>query len=167
MQNLFGCSYFTICLCSLSHVRLCGPWTVAHQTLLSMEFSKQEHWSGSPFPSPGDLPNPGIKPGSPALQVDSLLSEPPGKPNYSKFTECLYHEEVLHFVKWLFWPLLLSTFLGWRPLSFIFKASNVTTLWPFFRSYICLWLFTSSSLFYYWEGVEKREPSYTVGGNAN
>ena len=41
---------------------------------------RQEYWSGLPFPSPGDLPNPGIEPGSPALQVDSLLSEPPGKP---------------------------------------------------------------------------------------
>ena len=46
-----------------------------------MEFSRQEYWSGLPFPSPGDLPDPGIEPGSPALQVDSLPSEPPGKPN--------------------------------------------------------------------------------------
>ena len=45
-----------------------------------MGFSKQEYWSGLPFPSPGDLPDPGVKPGSPALQADSLLSEPPGKP---------------------------------------------------------------------------------------
>ena len=54
-------------------------WTVAHQTPLSMEFSKQEYWSGLPFPSPGDLPDPGIEPRSPALQADSLPSEPPGK----------------------------------------------------------------------------------------
>ena len=53
-------------------------WTVAHQAPLSMEFSRQEYWSGLPFPSPGDLPNPGIEPMSPALQVDSLLSEPLG-----------------------------------------------------------------------------------------
>ena len=45
-----------------------------------MEFSRQEFWSGLPFSFPGDLPNPGIKPGSPTLQADSLLSEPPGKP---------------------------------------------------------------------------------------
>ena len=45
-----------------------------------MEFSRQEYWSESPFPSPGDLPDPGIEPGSPALQADSLSSEPPGKP---------------------------------------------------------------------------------------
>ena len=46
-----------------------------------MEFSRQESWSGLRFPSPGDLPDPGIKPGSPALQADALPSEPPGKPN--------------------------------------------------------------------------------------
>ena len=46
---------------------------------LSMEFSRQEYWRGLPFPSPGDLPDPGIKPGTPALQADTLPSEPPGK----------------------------------------------------------------------------------------
>ena len=56
------------------------PWTITCQVPLSMGFSRQEHWSGLPFPSPGDLPNPGIKPGSPTLQVDSLPAEPPGKP---------------------------------------------------------------------------------------
>ena len=55
------------------------PWTVAFQASLSMGFSRLEHWSGLPFPSSGDLPDPGIKPSSPALQVGSLLSEPPGK----------------------------------------------------------------------------------------
>ena len=66
---------------SLSRVRLFAtPWTVAHQAPQSMEFSRQEYWSGLPFPSPGDLPNTGIKPGSPALQADALPSEPPGKP---------------------------------------------------------------------------------------
>ena len=55
------------------------PWTIASQAPLSMGFSKQEYWSGLPFPSPGDLPDPGIKPRFPALQADSLLSEPPGK----------------------------------------------------------------------------------------
>ena len=54
--------------------------TVAHQALLSVEFSRKEDWSGLPFPSPGDLPNLGIEPGSPTLQADSLLSEPSGKP---------------------------------------------------------------------------------------
>ena len=65
---------------SLSRVQLFAtPWAVAHQAPLSMEFSRQEYWSGLPVPSSGDLPNPGIKPRSPELQADSLLSEPPGK----------------------------------------------------------------------------------------
>ena len=55
------------------------PWTVACQALLSMEFSRQEYWIGLPCLPPGDLPDPGIKPGSLTLQADSLLSEPPGK----------------------------------------------------------------------------------------
>ena len=55
------------------------PWTVAYQAPLSAGFSRQEYWSGLPFPSPGALTNPGIKPGSPALQADALPSEPPGK----------------------------------------------------------------------------------------
>ena len=54
------------------------PWTVAYQAPPSLGFSRQEHWSGLPFPSPGDLPDPGIEPGSPALQADALPSEPPG-----------------------------------------------------------------------------------------
>ena len=53
-------------------------WTVAYQAPLSMGFSRQEYWSGLPFPSPGDLPDPGIEPRSPALQADSLPSDPPG-----------------------------------------------------------------------------------------
>ena len=66
---------------SLSHVQLFAtPWTVAYQAPVSMGFSRQEYWSGLPFPSPGALPDPGIKPGSPALQADTLTSEPPGKP---------------------------------------------------------------------------------------
>ena len=65
---------------SLNHVRLFAtPWAVAYQAPLSMGFSRQQSWSGLPFPSPGHLPNPGIKPRSPALQTDALPSEPPGK----------------------------------------------------------------------------------------
>ena len=67
---------------SLSRVRLFAtPPTVAYQAPQSLELSRQEDWNGSPFPAPGDLPNTGIKPGSPALQVDTLPSEPPGKPH--------------------------------------------------------------------------------------
>ena len=74
----------TVFTCSkLSPVRLLViPRTVALQALLSMGFSRQEYWSGLPFPSPGHLPDPGIEPQSPALQAVSLLSEPPGKPLY-------------------------------------------------------------------------------------
>ena len=62
---------------SLSRVQLfVTPWTVAYQAPPSMGFSRQECWSGLPFPSPGDLPNPGIEPWSPALQSDALPSEP-------------------------------------------------------------------------------------------
>ena len=67
---------------SLSRVRLFEtPWTVAHQSPLSMGFSRQEYWSGLPFLSPGDLPDAGIEPGSPALQADSLLTELKGPLN--------------------------------------------------------------------------------------
>ena len=66
---------------SLSCVQLFAiPWTVVYQASLSMGFSRQEYWRGLPFPSPGDLPDPGIEPRSPALQADALPSEPPGKP---------------------------------------------------------------------------------------
>jgi len=58
------------------------PWTVACQAPPSMGFSRQEYWSVLPFPSPGDLPEPGIELGSPTLQADSLLTEPPRKPKY-------------------------------------------------------------------------------------
>ena len=65
----------------LSRVQLCAtPWTVAHQAPLSMGFSRQEYWSGLPFPSPRDLPNPEIKPRSPAFQTDASTSEPSRKP---------------------------------------------------------------------------------------
>ena len=63
-----------------SCLTLCDPWTVAHQASPSMGFSRQEYWSGLPFPSPGDLLDPGIEPRSPTLQADVLTSAPPGKP---------------------------------------------------------------------------------------
>ena len=73
-----------VCVCaqSFSQVQLFViQWTIACQAPMSMGFSRQECWSGLPFPPPGDLPAPGIEPTSPALQEDSLPSEPPGKPN--------------------------------------------------------------------------------------
>ena len=70
-----------ICVCVLSHSIVFDsvtPWIVARQAPLSMGFSRQEYWSGLPFPTPGDLPNPGMEPRSPALLVDSLPAEPSG-----------------------------------------------------------------------------------------
>ena len=65
----------------LSHVQLfVTPWTIAHQAPLSMEFPRQEYWSGLPFPTPRDLPDPGIEPAFPALAGGFLTNEPPGKP---------------------------------------------------------------------------------------
>ena len=69
----------TLCVCISCSVVSESLWTVAHQAPLSVEFSRQEYWSGLPSPSPRDLPDPGIKPGSPALQAESLPSEPPEK----------------------------------------------------------------------------------------
>ena len=70
-----------ICLVALLCLTLWDPWTVTRHAPLSVGFSRQEYWSELPFPQPGDLPNPGIEPGSPALQADSLPSELPGKPS--------------------------------------------------------------------------------------
>ena len=75
---------FSSSLFSSVSVRLfVTPWTAAHHPPPSMGFSRQEYWSGLPLPSPGDLPDPGIKPRPPALQLpaDALPSEPPGKPH--------------------------------------------------------------------------------------
>ena len=83
-QPILTCVCVCVCVCVLvaQSCRLfVTPWTVAHQAPLSMELSRKEYWSGLPCPSLGYLPDPGIEPWSPALQVDSLPSDPPGKPN--------------------------------------------------------------------------------------
>ena len=79
-----------VCVCTRTHTHaysvaqscplFATPWTVAHQAPLSIGFSRQEYWSGLPCPPPRGIPNPGIEPRSPTLQAESLLSEPPGKP---------------------------------------------------------------------------------------
>ena len=92
---------------SLSRVQLfVTPLTIAHKAPLSMEFSRQEYWSGLPFPSSGDLPDSGIKPRSPVLQADTLLSEPPGKPKKKKIIlepvlklETMTHSWKLHLIQ--------------------------------------------------------------------
>ena len=84
-NTIILCVYIHIYVCYtqlLSRVQLFAtPWTVAHQAPLSMGFSRQEYWSGLPFLSPGDLPDPGIESRSSTLQAHSLLSELPGKPS--------------------------------------------------------------------------------------
>ena len=81
---LSASSFSLSCVSSLSRVRIfVTPWTVADQAPSSMGFSRQEHWSGLPFPSPGDLSDAGLEPGSSALQADALPSKPPGKPAVS------------------------------------------------------------------------------------
>ena len=82
-----------ICIHTFSRVRLFSiPQTVAHQSSLFMEFSRQEHWSGLPFPSPGDVPNPGIKPAFPGSCIAGrfFITEPPGKRPYSSQSHCLW-----------------------------------------------------------------------------
>ena len=92
-----GTKVMWICVCqSLSQVRLFViPRTVAYQTLLSMEFSRQEYWSGLAISFSRDLPNPGIAPRSPALQADSLPSEPSGKPQCGSIFSAKYMMTIL------------------------------------------------------------------------
>ena len=84
------------------------PWTVACQTPLFMEFSRQEYWSRLPFPFPGDLPKPGTEPRSPTLQADSLPSEPPGKPMcvyifaYTHMCVCIYTHTYMCVCKYIY-----------------------------------------------------------------
>ena len=87
-------SLHLLCAQMLSHVwLLVTPWTIARQALLSMGFSRQEYWSGFPFPPPGELPDSGIEPGSPALQAGCLTTEPPGKSHVSNSTKEMQHVE--------------------------------------------------------------------------
>ena len=87
---------------SLSHDWLFAtPWTVAFQAPPSMGFSRQEYWNGVPFPSPGDLPDSGIEPRSPALeQADALTSEPPGKPSNRSTYSQSYGFSTSHIQMW-------------------------------------------------------------------
>ena len=139
---------------SLSRVRLFAtPWTVARQAPLSMGFSRQEYWSGLAFPSPGDLPNPGIEPGSPALQADALSSEPPGK--FSSLEKCKSKLQWAITSHWSEWPstksvqtknagegvekrehsCTLGGNVNWyshngRQYGDYIKIKNTTTVWP-------------------------------------
>ena len=103
----------------------CDPWTVAHQAPPSMEFSRQEYWSRLQCPSPGDLPDPRIEPGSPALRPDDLPSEPPGKPKRSP------HPNVCQvFLKWVTQYLKekwekLNNFVSLRPIPITWAMEEI------------------------------------------
>ena len=115
---------------SLSSVRFFAtPWTVAYQAPPSMGFSRQEYWNGLPFPSPGDLPDSGIEPGSPAFQADALASQPPGNPkstsNIHRKNSCLswssntlvtWYQELTHWKRHWCWKRLKAKEEGgdWR-----------------------------------------------------
>ena len=110
-SQLFWVLPSAVHMCTLSHVQLFAtPRTVALEAPLSVGFHRQEYWSALPFPPPGDLPNPGMEPKSPAWQAVSLPSESPGKPSpalgvidFINFTSCSisvvgsHHEFILHF----------------------------------------------------------------------
>ena len=104
---LFGCTPWQgilvpVCVCG-SHSVLSDsvtPWTVAHQAPLSMGFSRQEYWSGLPFPSPGDLPYPGIEPSSPALQIPHCLSHQGSCKGILVYTK---------YVSWIIWLIAKNT----------------------------------------------------------
>ena len=99
---------------------------VAHHAPLSIVFFRQEYWSGVPFPSPGNLPNPGIKPGCPALQADSLPMELPG-PN---FLQCSYSTLSLHyryFIQKVFFLIQPLVYFSYVFLKSIIKENTATT----------------------------------------
>jgi len=101
LRKLNLCAFPSLCACMRSVTQLCPTlWdpTISHQAPLSMGFSRQEYWSGLPFPPPGNLPDPGIKPVSPALAGEFFTSEPPGKPHFlpcATWEGSENHEKVL------------------------------------------------------------------------
>ena len=104
------CVCVCVCVCTLSCVQLfVTPCTVAHQALLSMQFSRKEYWSGLPFPPPGHFPTPGTEPMSLALTGRFLTTEPPGK---LQFTTCLSLILDLLCLAYKNWILFMFVFLG-------------------------------------------------------
>ena len=110
-----GSLYWSCCVCVSCSVMSdsATPRTVTQEAPVSMEFSRQEYWCGLPFPSPGDLPNPGIKPQSPALQADSLPSEPPGKPILELLAHYKYSSIVTD-VSCYFSPIWFLCIWAWK-----------------------------------------------------
>ena len=110
---------------SLSRVQLFATlWTVTSQAPPSMGFSRQEYWHGLPLPSPGDLPDPGIEPGYPALQADALISEPPGTCIYSLSSSFPNYVITSHWAEFL----VLSRRSRW--LSILNIAVVAVCTWP-------------------------------------
>ena len=116
----------------LSHAQLFStPCIVAYQAPLSMEFSRQEYWSGLPFLSPGDLPNPGIKPRSPALQADALPSEPPEKPNLDGILKSrdITLPTKVHLVKAMDFPVVMFGCESWTMKKAKCRKIDAFDLW--------------------------------------
>ena len=138
---------------SLSHVRLFAtPWTVAYQAPPSMGFSRQECWSGLPFPSPGDLPDPGIEPGSPTLQADTLPSKPPGNQTWDQIhVSCIGRQILYH---WVIgeapWHHVDSLKYSWTGVFTSWKSANTTQISHLFipRELVVKYLPTSNDCGY-------------------
>ena len=119
---------------SLSRVWLFAiPWTVVYQASLSMGFSRQVYCSGLPFLSPGDLPDPGIEPRSPALQADALPSEPPGKPFIVRYLDKLMNQT---------WTVISgNTVMNRRGICVVCICILVCVYaCPYTLAYICVWV---------------------------
>ena len=98
-SHVFEDTWLTSCCCLVDNLQptLMTPWTIAGQAPLSMGFSRQEYWGGLPFPSPGDLPDPGIEPMCPALAGRLFTSEPPGKPGLTSYSFPMSSERSSNF----------------------------------------------------------------------
>ena len=112
---------------SLSRVRLFAtPWTVAHQAPPSMGFSRQEYWGGLPFPSPGDLSDPGIEPRSPTLQADTLTSEPPRNTSQliRHVTYYIFHLYLIFYLLCVFHNIYVCTYIHIRRIGRVYNLYN-------------------------------------------
>ena len=113
---------------SLSRVRLCvTPWTVAHQPPLSTGFPRQEYWSGLPFPSPGNLSDPGIEPTSPVLAGGFFTTEPSGKSSLSTLMESWIFTYVFDFLKMPLHPSSLLILIA--PFFLFFFGQLLYSMW--------------------------------------
>ena len=100
----------------LSCVQLfAAPWAVTLQAPLLLGFPRQEYWSELPFPSPGDLPDPGSQPRSPSLVDGFFTPDPPGKPKYKKHISYSYHHRLLLLTFYMYLPrsFLICMYVGW------------------------------------------------------